>query len=334
VALSLRGHIESNGTHHPLVPVHHPFFTTHSTCTFKSWCPGTSLFKQKNKVTIMKILHVNQPKTSLKISLCLCMLLLAGFSLVSYKTGKLEEEIWNQLGLSKQDGNTGISNSFLQGYFYYYGARKAKNIAAGNRGAIVKELGNYAKQYVSTDAFKKEYLLLRESRKPESPKAPKTLEMIRGELVAGYQKSIKEMEPMLKSPNPDLQKVAKEGLAFMQKQLKDAEDPNNELLKIMAESEKTSYEYKTQEFKTKMETWEKEFPESQMVLVKSRLQQFLTITEDVDFNAELKEKGGKKYFVKPAYEGKSTEWKQAFRAGKDATEAARSFAKEWLKELN
>lgn len=41
----------------------------------------------------------------------------------------------------------------------------------------------------------------------------------------------------------------------------------------------------------------------------------------------------KKRFVNQSFESKRTEWKQWFRAGKDVTESARTFAKEWLSEL-
>jgi len=127
--------------------------------------------------------------------------------------------------------------------------------------------------------------------------------------------------------------MAKESTEYMQKQLKDADDPNNQILKLMADGEKATFEMRTQEFRKNMEKWEKEYPADQMVLVKYRLAQFLTITADVDFNAELKEQNGKKRFVNPVYEKKRAEWKQAFRAGKDATETARAFAQQWLKEL-
>jgi hypothetical protein len=50
----------------------------------------------------------------------------------------------------------------------------------------------------------------------------------------------------------------------------------------------------------------------------------LDYTKDIDYNAHLSEKYRKKRFVNPVYEGKRTEWKQGFRAGKEVTEQARS----------
>ena len=66
----------------------------------------------------------------------------------------------------------------------------------------------------------------------------------------------------------------------------------------------------------------------------SRLQKFVDLAKTVDFNAELKTIDGKKKFVNTAYEYKSYEWKQIYRAGKDVIEPAVTFAEQWIKELN
>ena len=79
--------------------------------------------------------------------------------------------------------------------------------------------------------------------------------------------------------------------------------------------------------------WEKEYPVDFNVKIKERLQQFLTLSATVDFDAELKQVGNKKKFVNSTYEGKSYDWKQIYRAGKDVIEPARAFAEKWLSEL-
>lgn len=253
--------------------------------------------------------------------------------LASFRAGKLSDEIWKELGISRQDGNYSISTSFMQGYFYYYGAKNAKNIAVGNRAAVVKELGAYAKEYVNSETFKKEYMLNREAKKPQPPKPAKTLDEIRKEQIEGMQKGIKSMEALLKMDNPEIRKGAKEGLEQFQKQLKEMEDPKSELIQMMADGEKMAFETNTAHYKENLANWEKEYPSNQLLLVKKRLEQFLDVTASVDFSAALKEQYGKKRFVNPAYEAKSAEWKQAFRAGKEATQAARAFAQEWVKEI-
>ena len=78
---------------------------------------------------------------------------------------------------------------------------------------------------------------------------------------------------------------------------------------------------------------ETQYPENPTLLIKKRLQEILDITADVDFGAELKDQGKLKVFVNPVYEKKPAEWKLAFRAGKEVTDAVRAAAQEWLREL-
>ena len=70
------------------------------------------------------------------------------------------------------------------------------------------------------------------------------------------------------------------------------------------------------------------------VTLKRRLQSFLDATADVDFEAEIKGEGGSRRFVDKQYEARPPEWKMCFRAGKEASDAARAFAKGWLEELS
>jgi hypothetical protein len=199
---------------------------------------------------------------------------------------------------------------------------------------VIRDLGNYARQYVKSEKFIKAYQQQREESKPEAPAAPKTISTVRAEQVAAISQSIRTMEEFLKSPNADLKKMAQDGLPELRKQLKDYQDPNNALIKMMADGEKMNFEEQTQKYKIELSKWEKEQPTDPKQLIKNRLQEFLDLTADVDFNAQLKERNGKMIFVNTAYEQKSADWKKAFRSGKEAVTAARSVAQEWLKELN
>ena len=85
-----------------------------------------------------------------------------------------------------------------------------------------------------------------------------------------------------------------------------------------------------------MKRWEKEFPENINAFITDKLKKMPDYTKDIDYNAALVEKYGKKRFVNQSYEAKRTDpiaigWKQGFRAGKDVTEPARAFAKKWLR---
>jgi hypothetical protein len=89
-------------------------------------------------------------------------------------------------------------------------------------------------------------------------------------------------------------------------------------------------------FKEAVQEWEQQYPQDQRYFVKHRLQEFLAITSSVDFGAALEKHPyytNKMIFANPEYERKPEEWKKTFRAGKEATTAARQFAQQWLKEL-
>ena len=82
-----------------------------------------------------------------------------------------------------------------------------------------------------------------------------------------------------------------------------------------------------------MKEFEKTYPADPRALVAMRLRHFLDVTKDVDFTAQLVDKDKKKVFADAALEAKPAEWKMAFRAGKPATDAARTFAQKWLNDL-
>ena len=82
-----------------------------------------------------------------------------------------------------------------------------------------------------------------------------------------------------------------------------------------------------------LKQWEAKYPTNHLLYIKVRLQEFLDATKDIDFGAQLIEKKGVKHFVNPDYERKGNRWKAAFRAGKEAVEAARTFAEQWINEI-
>lgn len=247
---------------------------------------------------------------------------------------KLGDDVWQQLGLSKADGTDAVKNSFLNGYLYYYNARNIKNIGAGNRAAVAKDLLAYTKQYINSEAFKKEYELMRKNAKPQpSSFKARDKESIRKEKIAEAQKSIKETEENMKQWNADMQKAVQPVLDMQKKNLKDYQDPKSEVIELLYQSEKMQEEQNAQYYTEQLKQWETDFPADYKQLVKARLQKYLSLLATVDFNAELTEKNGRKKFVNPAYEAKPSVWKMIFRAGKDVNDVTRSFAEQWLKEL-
>jgi hypothetical protein len=272
-------------------------------------------------------------KTILRTTAICMVVAMCSLLFVSYKAEKAYADLWGQLGISKADGTTQIKESFMFGYLQYYGARNIKKIATGDREAVAKDLLAYTKQYVQSEAFKKEYAANRLASKPIPPAPPKTEEQIRKEKLDEMKADIAKTEKSLKAVQPDLKKVFEDALKQQQKMLKEFEDPNNKTMKIIVDGEKRNHEYNVNAYNKRMQQWEESMPENPLTLVKKRLEQMLEITKDVDFDAALTEKYGRKVFVNPTYERKHANWKFAFRAGKELTATVRAFAEKWVSEI-
>ncbi|WP_295117100.1 hypothetical protein [uncultured Chitinophaga sp.] len=271
--------------------------------------------------------------TAVKI-LCIAVWALSCTMLVAFKADKLYADVWAQLGLSQSKATTNIKGSFLSGYLQFYGARNIKNIAAGDRQAVTKDLLVYTKQYVQGDEFRKEYDAYRSQQKPSAPAPPKTDEEVRTKYIKELKEGIANLEKGLQTmADPEMKKTIGETLTMFKQNLKDAEANKSDMLNMMIEGEKQTYDYRKKDFDNAMEAWEKTFPASSNAYIKLRLQEMLDATEGVDFNAQLTEKYGHKVFVNKTYESKNPHWKMAFRAGKDVTTTVRGFAQEWIKEL-
>ena len=264
-----------------------------------------------------------------------CMLISSSFLFSSYHTKELADDVWKMLGISRQTGTEGIKNSFLNGYLYYYGVKNAKNIAANDRAAIAKDLLSYTKEYITSADFKKQYEELRKSAKPQEPvlKPLRSVAEIQKEEIAKTEKSIRDTEKTIKEVNAEMAKGIQPVLDMLRKNLKDYQNPNHEYFAAIAMGEKYQQEGDIKRYKEYMSRWETNFPESINVFIADKLKKMLEYTKGIDYNAALVEKYGKKRFVNPTYEGKRTEWKQGFRAGKEVTETARAFAEKWLTEL-
>jgi hypothetical protein len=88
-----------------------------------------------------------------------------------------------------------------------------------------------------------------------------------------------------------------------------------------------------QRYQEALEKWKETYPEDPRSLIARRLQKFLAVSAEVDFNAKVVEDKGKMRFAEEAYEEKPGEWKLCYRAGKEPVAAARAFASAWLAGL-
>lgn len=263
------------------------------------------------------------------------IIVMSSYALMSYTTKKIADNLWQQLGIPETSGRNNIKESFLSGALRYYGVRNFKNITLNNRAAIATDLLNYTKKYVSTPEFNKEYLKFRQDMKPYPPDAPKTKEGIREGYIKELETQLQNMQKLLPTTKDEIvKKFFTERIPQLKKEIEDLKLPNNPRVENAWQAEQNRIKWANEAYQKKVKEWETEFPESYVQLIKNRLEQFLDKTKDMDYNAELTERQGKKRFTNPVYEGKDYQWKMAFRAGKEVTETARIFAQQWLKELN
>lgn len=270
---------------------------------------------------------------TLRFCIVAFILVIVSLFLFSFTAGRQLDSFLKQLGLNQEQANSRITNSLLGGSLDHYGIRNLKNILVNDRAAVVTDLANYARQHANSEAFKKEYLLLKERNKPAPAKKVETPEEMRASMIKMGKEFVKNSEEAVKKASPEMKKITEQMLVAAKENLKTAEDPNNKMIKAYTKNFESMKQVMQQSYENSIKEWEVQYPSNHLLYIKVKLQSFLDATGDIDFSAQLKEKNGIKYFVNPQYERKDNRWKLAFRAGRGAVEAGRAFAKQWISEI-
>lgn len=241
-------------------------------------------------------------------------------------------DVLSQLGVGAEEAKEAVSEILGTGLINP-GVGRAAFKAAGPaaRASLVTGVVAWLKAYTATPEFKQNYLKMRENRKPQPPVFKGTPE---DELKANAPKDPMkdpDTQKMLASLPPDQRKQMEETMKNVAAMMAQAQTP--EMQKIQLEAIKAERASKTQQYQTEFARWTKDYPDDPKPLVIQRLREFMTLTGDVDFNAKLVKNSDRISFANPAYEEKSDQWKLCFRAGKEATAAARTAVQAWLKEL-
>jgi hypothetical protein len=244
--------------------------------------------------------------------------------------------VLQQLGISEDRAHSSIVSNIVYTGWNLPNSAALKKISVGDRAAFVRELGQYAKAYTKTDAFKQAYLKHRETRKPSPPQPVQTIDEMKKNQKESLEKAIKDTEKGLPSMPKEIQAELKKSVEALKKQLKEIDNPNNPMYsKQMADSQKQQGEIQQQQYLASLAQWEKDNPVTPDKMIRQKLEEFLKESEKIDYNAALvRQHDGKMKFANSAYEEMSSIRKMCFRAGKEATDAFRSFAQEWIKELN
>jgi hypothetical protein len=242
-------------------------------------------------------------------------------------------EIPTKLGLNLASAKEAVLESLTSGSVYNDAAmRTFKALAPAARAAIVRGGLDAIKAYVETAEFKAAYMKFRDNEKPNPPEARPSADEAWKKQKADFEKQIAEMKKNLAGLDAETRKSMEAAVKQMQAQMEkmDKDTATRDLMRQMVEAQKV--EDKNQ-YAEQVKVWEENYPADPRILIQKRIRDFLETSADVDFEAKLIASGSKKRFANEDFEGKPAEWKICFRAGKEATEAARAFARSWLTEL-
>jgi hypothetical protein len=241
--------------------------------------------------------------------------------------GLAAQTVLSRLGVSESHARE-IVMSAIEGMFGLGNTAKPfLALAPAARAAAVNDVVGWAKTYFASPAFKAEWAKEREQAKPQQDARGTVDDELKAK-NAEQQKSLDDARKMLPMLPPDAQKAMQEQLKQMEATMKDPAQQKMQRDMIIAERGD-----KDKQFTDDMKRWGEQYPADHNVLIAKRLHDFLTVSADVNFDAKLKVENSAKVFVDPQYEEKPPEWKMCYRAGREATQAARTAATQWLKEI-
>jgi hypothetical protein len=239
----------------------------------------------------------------------------------------------SSLGVTDAWAKGEIVGALSSGYVNVYQAAKAfKPAAPSARASMVTAAFAWAKAYTESAAFKADYDRQRQADTPAPPKFKGTVDDELAAQKAEQRKSIEEMKKniaqMPANMRPQMEATVKETEAQFAKM-----DGDPQMQKMLRQGIEMQRAGDQKAYEDRVQAHEKRLPADPRTLIARRLQEFLTLSQDVDFAAKLVPSGNRMKFADPKYEGQRPEWKLCYRVGKEATSAARSAAQAWLASL-
>jgi hypothetical protein len=236
------------------------------------------------------------------------------------------------LGISQGRAREAVFDSFVSDTASLPGKSEVFTSApTATRVAMVNAAMTLARAFVESDDFRRRYADHREANGPDPLPEEQTVDAVLAKQRAGFEEQVEAMKKLFDQITPEQRTTLEQGWDDMRRQLTDMETGPRR-----AELEKALRQTRgalVRERELAMEELEKVYPADPRGLVAMRLKRFLDVSKDVAYEAQLIEKDGKRVFADPALEARPPEWKLCFRAGKPATDAARSFAQKWLSDL-
>jgi hypothetical protein len=235
-------------------------------------------------------------------------------------------------GISEGRAREAVFDSFISDAASVAGKPDAfKAASAGTRVSMVNFALTLARTFAESDEFKRRYADHRDANGPDPLPEEQTVDAVLAKQRAGFEEQVEAMKKLFDQITPEQRATLEQGWDDMRRQLTDMETGPRR-----AELEKALRQTRAgmvRERELAMQELEKVYPADPRALVAMRLKRFLDVSKDVAYDAQLIEKNGKRVFADAGLEARPAEWKLCFRAGKPATDTARSFAQKWLSDL-
>jgi hypothetical protein len=245
----------------------------------------------------------------------------------------LAQDVLSQLGITPLAARVAV-NAVLSSGIHNPGlpAKAFKLLPAAARAQMAAAGVAWLKSYTASPEFTQQYAQVRQAHKPAPPQFPGTPE---DELKKADEEQARQAEESKKAiaALPAEQRAQIEQ-AMNAAQAMTAQMNTPEMRKTRLDAIKAGRADRTKEYEQALAVWTRDYPENPAPVIAKRLREFLAVSADVDFAATLTSRNGKMVFENQGYEEKPAPWKICYRAGREATAAARAAVQAWLKELH
>lgn len=257
-------------------------------------------------------------------------------------TALTAQDALTALGVQPNEAKVTLLDFISSGQLYQNAARTAFLKAATAEARVVLVTGalTWAKAHTESPEFAKRYATTRSGAEPRLSMGRKWSadeELTRRQTLLD-QRIAAEKKRLEGAPSPRQTPEQQEAQRMRtEERIKSMETERARYDDPVARAElRRPLELEDQRYKEEHAAWEENYPADFRTAIAKRLRDFLALSATVDFEAKLvpcQNSSGHSCFADPAYEEKPAEWKRCYRAGKQPVEAARTFAANWLREL-
>jgi hypothetical protein len=239
-----------------------------------------------------------------------------------------------QLGIRRDTAIGYITNSLQGGGLAF--PESCKKIPDYAKAMIAVDMVRLAKEYTTTDEFRKWYAEYRKAKMPRPPGPPTATTNTQLNDAASIQQQISDAEAKMQQVPEDQRGDHRryiEGLKVRLQQVLQTPPPTAPI-PPPADAASQIYAAQLRSFQDSTALWQRDWPENPNQFIRMRLQRYLDLSSAVDFSATTTtDEKGIKHFTNAEYEKKPGSWKRCYRTGKEANAQVRPIVQEWISTL-